>query len=255
LFHLTKGLDYEEATFSAILVCLLLLTKNCFRVSSRAIPSSRNLAIHIVIGAVVAAAYRFAGYWQTQSRWEHWFATSTHLMAATFVVYVFVLLYRPVKYRFRAGPNDRIRAAEILDQYGRTTQDFFKIWPDKSFFFSDSGRSFVAYSVGNNFAVVLGDPAGPSDEFPRLIQRFSEFCRLNGWRLAFHQATPDILDIYQQQGFRRFKVGDDAIVDLTVFTLDGKARKDIRTKFNQLEKTGMHVIRYDPLFPATCSCS
>jgi phosphatidylglycerol lysyltransferase len=250
VFHLTKGLDYEEATFSAILVCLLLFTKNCFRVSSRAIPTSRNLALHIAVGAVVAAAYGLAGHWQTQSRWEHWFATSTHLMPATFVVYVFVLLYRPVKYRFLAKPNDRYRAAEILTQHGRTTQDFFKIWPDKSFFFSESERSFVAFSVGNNFAVVLGDPTGPAEEFSRLIQRFSEFCRLNGWRLAFHQATPEILDIYRQQGFRKFKVGDDAIVDLTEFTLDGKARKDIRTKFNQLEKCGVHVMRYDPPVPS-----
>jgi phosphatidylglycerol lysyltransferase len=42
VFHLTKGLDYEEATFSAALVCLLSLSKHSFRVSSRGIPSSRH---------------------------------------------------------------------------------------------------------------------------------------------------------------------------------------------------------------------
>jgi phosphatidylglycerol lysyltransferase len=249
VFHLTKGLDYEEATFSAILVCLLLLSKSSFRVSSRAVPTAKNLAFHMAVGAVVAAAYCLAGYWQTESRWEHWFTKSTHLMAATFMIYVFVLLYRPVKYRFRARPNDRARAAEVLSQYGRTTQDFFKIWPDKSFFFSDSGRSFVAFGVGNNFAVVLGDPSGPAEEFPGLIEKFSEYCRLNNWGLAFHQATPEVLDIYRKQGFRRFKVGDDAIVDLKAFNLEGKARKDVRTKFNQLEKTGIHVVRYDAPIP------
>ena len=245
LFHLTKGLDYEEAAFSAVLVCLLLLSRNSFRVSSRAIPTPRRVLLHIGVGAVVATVYSLAGHWQTESRWEHWFATSTYVMFATFLTYAFFLLYRPVKYRFGAKPSDRARAAEILAQYGRTTQDFFKIWPDKSFFFSESGRSFVAFSVGHNFALVLGDPAGPAEEFPALIQRFSEHCRLNDWRLAFHQATPEIMDIYRQQGFRRFKVGDDAIVDLTTFNLEGKARKDVRTKFNQLEKAGIHVERYD----------
>jgi len=250
VFHLTKGLDYEEAAFSAVLVSLLLLSKNSFRVSSRAIPNARNLTLHIGIGAAVAAAYSVAGYWQSESRWEHWFARSTHLMAATFMFYVFVLLYRPVKYRFRARPNDRARAAGVLSEYGRTAQDFFKIWPDKSLFFSDSGRSFVAFGVGNNFAVVLGDPSGPAEEFPGLIQKFSEYCRLNDWRLAFHQATPEVMDIYRRQGFRRFKVGDDAIVDLNAFNLEGKTRKDIRTKFNQLEKTGIHVVRYNTPIPS-----
>jgi phosphatidylglycerol lysyltransferase len=249
VFHLTKGLDYEEATFSAVLVSLLLLSKNSFRVSSRAIPTARQLALRIGIGAFVAAAYSIFSYWRVAPRWEHLFYKSTHLMAVTFIVYLFILLYRPVKYRFRPRTNDRARATEVLTQYGRTTQDFFKIWPDKSFFFSDSGRSFVAFSVGNNFAVVLGDPAGPTEEFPGLIQKFSEYCRLNDWGLAFHQATPEVLDMFLQQGFRRFKVGDDAIVDLTAFTLEGKARKDVRTKFNQLEKTGIHVVRYDTPIP------
>jgi phosphatidylglycerol lysyltransferase len=245
VFHLTKGLDYEEAAFSTGLVCLLLMSKDSFRVSSVAIPSSKRLLQHIAVAAIVAAAYSIAGHWQTESRWEHWFARSTYLMAGTFLIYVFVLLYRPVKYRFLSKPNDRARAAQILARYSRTTQDFFKIWPDKSFFFSESGRAFVSFSVGNNFALVLGDPAGPAEEFPVLIQKFWEHCRLNDWRLAFHQATPEILEIYRQLGFRSFKVGDDAIVDLTAFTLEGKTRKDVRSKFSQFEKAGIHVERYD----------
>src|SRR4029079_2124061 len=132
----------------------------------------KRLFFHIAVGAVVAGAYALAGHWQTQSRWERWFATSTYLMAGTFITYVFLLLYRPVKYRLRVRPVQRDRASAILAQYGRTTQDFFKIWPDKSYFFSDSGDSFVAFSVGHNFAVVLGDPAGPAEEFPGLIRKF-----------------------------------------------------------------------------------
>src|SRR5262245_21436152 len=251
LFHLTKGLDYEEAAFSTGLVCLLLVSRHSFRVSSRAVPTSRRLLLHIAVGAIVAAAYALAGHWQTESRWEHWFSTSTYVMLGTFLTYVFVLLYRPVRYRFGTKPTERARAAQILARYGRSTQDFFKIWSDKSFYFSDSGRSFVSFSVGNSFALVLGDPVGPAEEFPGLIHRFSEYCRLNDWRLAFHQATAETLEIYRQQGFRSFKVGDDAIVDLTAFSLEGKARKDVRTKFNQLERSGIHVERYDsPIAPS-----
>src|SRR5262245_34192951 len=77
IFHLTKGLDYGEAAFSFVLVCLLVLSRGSFRVSSRAIPTSRRLLVHIAIGAVVVAIYTVAGHWQTQSRWENWFARST----------------------------------------------------------------------------------------------------------------------------------------------------------------------------------
>jgi phosphatidylglycerol lysyltransferase len=249
VFHLTKGLDYEEAVVSAFLVFLLFLSRKTFRVSSRAIPRAGKLLSNAAVGAAVAGAYVLAGHWQSPSRWDEWFAKSTHLMAATFVIYIFILLYRPVMYRLRSQPDDTARASEILARFGRTTQDFFKLWPDKSFFFSDSRRSFVSYSVGHNFAIVLGDPVGPPEEFASLIRKFSEYCRLNDWRLAFHQATPEVLGIYRQQGFRRFKVGDDAIVDLTAFNLEGKARKDVRTKFNQLDRAGVHIVRYQPPIP------
>jgi phosphatidylglycerol lysyltransferase len=250
LFHLTKGLDYEEATVSTLLVTLLLLSRKSFRVSSRTIPTARQLAIRAGAGAIAAAAYVLLSYWRIAPRWEQWFSRSAHFMAAIFVTYLFILLYRPVKYRFLMKPNDMSHAADVLSRYGRTAQDFFKLWPDKSFFFSDSGRSFIAFSVGNSCAVVLGDPAGPAEEFPELIQKFSEHCRLNDWRLAFHKATPEILDIYLQLGFRKLKVGDEAIVDLAAFTLEGKAQKDVRTKFNQLEKAGVHIARYDTPVPS-----
>jgi phosphatidylglycerol lysyltransferase len=57
---------------------------------------------------------------------------------------------------------------------------------------------------------------------------------------------PDFLDAYRRAGLKKLKVGDDAIVDLPQFTLDGKAAKGFRSKVNQLEKDGMHTQYYEP---------
>jgi len=153
---------------------------------------------------------------------------------------------RPVVYRFCTLPQERAKAEAIVRRHSTTTQDFFKIWPDKSFFFSDSGNSFLAYRVSNSFAVVLGDPVGPPEELREIIEKFCRFCKMNDWGVAFHEATSRALGVYRQLGFRKLKVGDDAIVDLKSFTLNGKAHKDVRTKFNQLEKDGIHAVHYPP---------
>ena len=153
---------------------------------------------------------------------------------------------RPVVYRFSTLPQERAKAEAIVRRHSTTTQDFFKIWPDKSFFFSDSGHSFLAYRVSNSFAVVLGDPVGPPEELREIIEKFCRFCKMNDWGVAFHEATSRALGVYRQLGFRKLKVGDDAIVDLKSFTLNGKAHKDVRTKFNQLEKDGIHAVHYPP---------
>ena len=89
--------------------------------------------------------------------------------------------------------------------------------------------------------MVLGDPVGPEAEIEPTIQRFVEYCTNNDWRVAFHQALPDFLPIYQKLGFRKLKIGDDAIVDLPNFTLDGKEAKKLRHEVNQLEKQGVQV--------------
>src|SRR5574338_612975 len=54
-------------------------------------------------------------------------------------------------------PHEIDRARLILERNGRTSQDYFKARPDKSFFYSLDGENFVAYRVGGNFAVGLGD--------------------------------------------------------------------------------------------------
>ena len=49
----------------------------------------------------------------------------------------------------------------------------------------------MAYAVGRNFAVVLGDPVGPEEEIEDTVRRFREFCKHNDWGWALHQALPD----------------------------------------------------------------
>ena len=53
------------------------------------------------------------------------------------------------------------------------------------------------------------------------------------------------MPLYKKLGFRKLKIGDDAIVDLPNFTLDGKGAKKLRHAVNQLEKQGILFTRYD----------
>ncbi len=82
-----------------------------------------------------------------------------------------------------------------------------------------------------------------------LIREFERYCTDNGWGLGFHQALPDFLEVYQRLGFKKLKVGDEAIVDLTAFTLQGAAAKTLRSKVNLLEKAGIRAEYNEPPIP------
>lgn len=280
VFHLTKGLDYEEAMLSVVVVAVLLLTSKTFSVKSSA-PNLRWGMVRLAVAGGVVLLYGVAGFWLLDERhfgvnfhigdsvrstlrvlsfaseaglvpltsYGRWFLDSLYLIAGTGIMYAGFAIFRPVIYRFGTLPHERALARSIADQYARTTLDYFKLWPDKSYFFTPSHSCFLAYSVGGKSALVLGDPVGPESEVGFAIQAFLEFCRDNGWYVGFHQTLPDFLPLYQDAGMKKLKIGDDAIVELKDFKLEGKSKKEFRYKVRQLEGMGIHTVEYPSPVP------
>ncbi len=280
LFHLTRGFDYQEALCSFALAVLLLFTHKIFSVKSST-PDLRSGFVRLAIAAAVAVGYGIAGFWLLDQRhfginfhigdsivttlrvlalsadprlvahthYGHWFLTSLHLITITAALYSGFALFRPALYQLRVVPRERALARQILEQHSRTSLDFFKLWPDKSLFFSPTRRCFLAYGVAGRVALVLGDPVGPEEEIEPTLRAFLEMCRENEWIVGLHQTLPDFVPIYQQLRLKKLKIGDDAIVDLTRFTTAGKAGKEFRSKMRQLEVLGIRSVRYDPPVP------
>ena len=254
VFHMTKGLDYEAAAFSALLAILLWFTRQNFTVRS-GFPDWRSGIDRLGVAFLVALGYGIAGFWFLEprefgvnftlvdslhrtlhflslvgdpqivphTRYARWFIDSLYVMTATAIVYSGFALFRPAIYRFRIHPHEQDLATKIVRRHGRSAQDYFKTWPDKSFFFTPSRECFVAYRVGGHFAVALGDPVGPPGEIEGTIRQFKTLCQENDWGVGFHQTLPDFLPSYLRLGFKKMKIGDEAIVDLSSFTLEGNS--------------------------------
>jgi len=132
-----------------------------------------------------------------------------------------------------------IRASDIVSEYARSPLDVFKLWPSgKSYFFSPLGRCVIAYRVASSVAIALGDPVGVNTEIEMTVRAFLQACRTKGWEPAFYQTLPDLLPLYRQQGLRKLKIGDDAIVNLPQFSLEGKSKREVRSKVYQFENMG-----------------
>jgi phosphatidylglycerol lysyltransferase len=280
IFHLTRELNYQEAMLSSALFLLLLFTRNTFTVKSST-PDFRSGLLRLLVSAVVAVSYGITGFWLLDERhfdmnfriedavaatlrclslagdqrllphtqYGHWFLDSLFLITLTAGVYSGFALFRPMLYRFRIVPRERAIARQIVQRYARTPLDLFKLWPDKSYFFSPSQRCVVAYRVADNIAIALGDPVGPDAEIGATMREFLEMCRENGWAVAFYQTLPDFLPMYVRLGMKTLKIGDDAIVDLPEFSLQGKSKRELRSKVRQLEAIGIHTREFQPPVP------
>jgi phosphatidylglycerol lysyltransferase len=145
--------------------------------------------------------------------------------------------------------GERARTERIVEQYARTPLDLFKLWPEKSYFFSPSGRSVIAYRLAANVAVALGDPVGPGNEIEPTLRSFLQMCGEKRWRVAFYQTLPDLLPMYSRLRLKKLKIGAEAIVNLQEFSLDGKSKREVRSKLHLFEDVGIRVVEYQPPAP------
>jgi phosphatidylglycerol lysyltransferase len=280
LFHLTKGIDYEEASTSLLLLVILLLTRKRFNVRSGP-PDLSLAALRATAGMLILFCYGVAGFWlleegefginfhvadalkrtllmislvgdpqlTPQTLYARWFTDSVYLLTFAAIIYVGLAFFRPVVYRLRTLPQERFQASAILREHGRSALDFFKLWPDKSYYFNEQGSCFIAYRVRKNYAMALADPVGPEKDLEETMRGFLELCRSNDWGVAFHQTLPDFLAVYSKLGFKHLKIGDEAVVNLTTFSLGGRRRKKLRSNVQKFESGGYRIIEYQPPIP------
>jgi phosphatidylglycerol lysyltransferase len=276
-FHILEGPAYVETGLSFLLFFLLIISRRHFRVKSST-PDLKWASVRFGAALFLAVAYGIAGFWlldphqfgknfhlgeavrltflaltfsesaafTPQTRYALWLLDSLHLIGVVGVGYALFAVFRPVRYRFVTLPRERELARKILEVYGRHAMDFFKIWPDKSLFFSSTQRTFLAYRVSANFSVVLADPVGPEEEIEAIVSEFIRFCEENAWRMAFHQTLPDFLPVYEKLGFRKFKIGDDAVVDLALFSLDGERGRRFRRVVSRIVSQGIRIRQITP---------
>lgn len=167
-----------------------------------------------------------------------WFLDSVRVAFLAVMVLGVTQALAPVIRRASVGRVERDRVRALLERYGRSSIAYFALLPDKAYFFSDEGNAVLAFKVVGSTAVVLGDPIGDEAQFGELIRAFREHCELDGWALAFHQATPRYLELYAKHGLKSLKIGEEGVVDLATFTLSGTAAKHLRATMNRFKREG-----------------
>ena len=274
--NLVKGFDYEEGLLSAVLLAQLLLTRNFYTAQSDRPSTIQGLRVLVgallftlaygtmgffwfdkhgnqtftLAGAMVQTLAIFftadnAGLVPTQ-RFGKFFVDSIYIVGITTTLYALWMLLRPVIFRTAAPDEERRRAQQIVEQYGHSSLARFTLLEDKSYYFSPSGRSVIAYVPKGRGAIALGDPIGPKEDLAEAILGFQQFCDRNDWQPGFYQTLPESLKTYQSLGFQTLKIGEEAVVDLQAFTLEGKAGKNLRTSMNKFGKLGYSVQFYTP---------
>ena len=143
-----------------------------------------------------------------------------------------------------AADADLARARTIVAKHGKGTLDYFALRPDKRFFFW--GETVVAHAVYGGVCLVSPDPIGPVAERTDAWRSFRRYVDEHGWALGGLGAGEEWLPIYRSTGMHDLYVGDEGIVRVGRFSLEGGRFKGLRQAVNRIAKYGYTISFHDP---------
>ena len=233
--HLAKGLDVEEAAISLVLLAALVRYRRRFDVPGDPASTRPLLALGAVVATIAAVVLgiELRGGELPERAGDFFTALGFVLGAAALWLW-----FRPFTHKVAQTVGERRVARALVDAYGNDSLSFFALRRDKSYFFSPTRGSFLAYRVVAGAALVSGDPVGEESEFDALLAEFKRVVRAHGWRLAVLGASDAQLDRYRAIGLRPILLGEEAVLRPDEFSLEGRPIRKVRQSVTRLVKAG-----------------
>ncbi|MFF4503245.1 bifunctional lysylphosphatidylglycerol synthetase/lysine--tRNA ligase LysX [Streptomyces sp. NPDC001401] len=133
----------------------------------------------------------------------------------------------------------RIRA--LLGAYGeQDSLGYFATRRDKAVVFSPSGKAAVTYRVEAGVCLASGDPVGDREAWPHAIAAWLDVARRHAWAPAAMGASEDGAKAFARAGLGALQLGDEAILHVPDFDLDGRDMRVTRQAVHRVRRTGAH---------------
>ncbi len=249
---LARGLAFVEAGVLLFLIAVLVSTRTRFNrpasLFDRPLSPEMLVAVALVLGVafwIFFFAFRHVPY-SRELWWQFEFddkasrslrgTVAAGLLAAGIGLWQMLRL-APGR-AARPTPEDLLAAERIARGQPRSDA-MLAMMGDKSFLFSDSGRTFLMYAKRARNWVALYDPVGPREEWPALISAFIALAHAHAGRPAFYQVRSDALPFYLEAGLRLMKLGEEALVSLADFSLEGSRMSHLRYALKRGARDGL----------------
>ena len=267
VLHLLRGPDYAAAIITALIAVALLARRQDFPFSgdpgarpSAIVRLAGMLALAVGYGLTAIFVYRTAAAvsfslpaaWSDTVRallgmrpvkeaylgrdFSRWFPFSVLSIAVIGLIWAADVWLRPWRQRIFPDAGRRERATQIVRQWGDDTLAPFALRADKDWFIK--GQTLIAFRVVRDVAVVSGDPIGPPDEAGQVLTEFLTHARTHGWHVAVLGASDRLLPVYRGMGLHPIYHGDEAVIDIAFFSLDGRSMRTSRQAVHRLERGG-----------------
>jgi phosphatidylglycerol lysyltransferase len=254
---LLKGLDWEEASILAVVLVVVVPSRQAFhrRASLTAEPMEPAWIISIAAALLVSLGLGLFAFRHVEYADQLWWRFARHadaprfmrssLVAATAILVVALMrLLRTAPVEPELASAEELERAEMIVRAAPDTRGQLALLGDKALIMDDANKALLMYGVEGRSWVALGDPLGDEAAGAELAWQFREMVDRHGGWPVFYEVSTERLPLYIDLGLSLLKIGEEAVVPLDTFNLDGGHRKGLRRALKDAEKkdVAFHVI-------------
>lgn len=204
-------------------------------------------AIRAVVGVGVNAGGRMG------HRGHGWVAAVVGLISTLAVISATVVFLRSARAKHFLSEQDELSVRKLLVEDGeRDSLGYFATRHDKSVVFSPDHDAAVTYRVLSSVSLASADPLGAPSAWRPAIEAWLVEARTFGWYPAVLSASAEGAKAYVAAGLKALPLGDEAIVDVDDFTLEGATMQPVRRAVKRVARAGytLRVARHGELTDA-----
>jgi lysyl-tRNA synthetase class 2 len=159
------------------------------------------------------------------------------------VVLVVLLILRPAEPAEGLTREDESRLRELLAKHGeRDSLGYFALRREKRVVWSPTGKAAITGRVVNGVFLVSGDPIGDPEAWPGAIAAYVRQVEEYGWVPAVIGCSETGATIFNREAeLSAIELGDEAIVYVEDFTLEGRPMRGVRQACTRVERAGYEV--------------
>jgi lysyl-tRNA synthetase, class II len=178
-------------------------------------------------------------YWVSAEHNDLFNVMTSALGIFTLIVTAYLFL-RPAEPRARLGTVDAARVRGLLDRHGdRDSLGYFALRNDKSVIWSPTGKACISYRVVSGVMLASGDPIGDPEAWPGAIGPFLDEAARHAWAPAVMGCSELGAEVWCREGdLTALELGDEAIVEVADFSLNGRAMRNVRQMVTRVSRSG-----------------
>lgn len=148
-------------------------------------------------------------------------------------------LFRPRHGQELLTPQDERDLRALLAKHGeRDSLGYFSLRRDKAVVWSPTRKAALTYRVVWGVSLAGGDPIGDPEAWPGAISAWLEEARQHAWVPAVMGASEEAATTFARHGLDALELGDEAVVEVADFSLEGRAMRVVRQAYNRVLRAG-----------------